>query len=76
MKILKIINWFKIRINLIGFVWKVIVRKGVDYFKILVLLIEWVIRWIFVIWLFKSWEMEIRNYMLIVFFIWIKIKDK
>lgn len=76
MKILKIINWFKIRINLIGFVWKVIVRKGVDYFKILVLLIEWVIRWIFVIWLFKSWEMEIRNYMLIVFFIWMKIKDK
>lgn len=76
MKILKIINWFKIRINLIGFVWKVIVIKGVDYFKILVLLIEWVIRWIFVIWLFKSWEMEIRNYMLIVFFIWIKIKDK
>lgn len=76
MKILKIINWFKIRINLIGFVWKVFVRKGVDYFKILVLLIEWVIRWIFVIWLFKSWEMEIRNYMLIVFFIWIKIKDK
>lgn len=76
MKILKIINWFKIRINLIGFVWKVIVRKCVDYFKILVLLIEWVIRWIFVIWLFKSWEMEIRNYMLIVFFIWIKIKDK
>lgn len=76
MKILKKINWFKIRINLIGFVWKVIVRKGVDYFKILVLLIEWVIRWIFVIWLFKSWEMEIRNYMLIVFFIWIKIKDK
>lgn len=76
MKILKKINWFKIRINLIGFVWKVIVRKCVDYFKILVLLIEWVIRWIFVIWLFKSWEMEIRNYMLIVFFIWIKIKDK
>lgn len=76
MKILKKINWFKIRINLIGFVWKVIVRKGVDYFKILVLLIEWVIRWIFVIWLFKSWEMEIRNYMLIVFFIWMKIKDK
>lgn len=57
MKILKKINWFKIRINLIGFVWKVIVRKGVDYFKILVLLIEWVIRWIFVIWLFKSLEM-------------------
>lgn len=57
MKILKIINWFKIRINLIGFVWKVFVRKCVDYFKILVLLIEWVIRWIFVIWLFKSWEM-------------------
>lgn len=57
MKILKKINWFKIRINLIGFVWKFIVRKGVDYYKILVLLIEWVIRWIFVIWLFKSWEM-------------------
>lgn len=76
MKILKIIYWFKIRINLIGFVWKVIVRKCVDCFKILILLIEWVIRWIFVIWLFKSWEMEIRNYMLIVFFIWIKIKDK